>query len=378
MKLTDRGVRSLPYTGSGQRDYADDAVRGLAVRVGKRTKTFVLATGAAISRKRHTLGHYDPPHFTLALARDKARDILAANRLRKTEAPRTNFGEALETYYRVHVSQLRPGSQRGIRQTIDRRFRPHLGKKILTDIKPTDIAPLLDTMLNTPTERYNAFVYLGMFLNWCMRRGYIETVPTARMDTPPKPQSRERVLSAAELATVWRAADPETDYGRIVRLSILSAQRIGQWAAVRREYIGTDTITWPAEIMKGKRPHTLPMTPAMRALLPDRIGLVFPNENALAFSNWSRSKHRLDHESGISGYTHHDLRRTWATICAEELAIDPHIIETVLAHVIGNRVSRTYIRAKYLPPMRNAIIAFEEWLYASLANMEDMNERHVI
>src|SRR2546428_12887947 len=120
MRLTDQTIRGLPFTDSGQRDYPDDAVRGLAVRVGTRTKTFVLVTRKGGQRKRHTLGQYDAPHFTLAMAREKARDVLAAERLSKIETPRTTFEEALEIYYRIHVAKLRKQSQRGIRQTIDR------------------------------------------------------------------------------------------------------------------------------------------------------------------------------------------------------------------------------------------------------------------
>src|SRR5437588_11987855 len=136
MRITDQTVRGLTHPDTGQRDYADDAVAGLAVRVGRRTKTFVLTTGTRASgnRKRHTLGQYDPPHFTLAMAREKARDMLAVHRLSRTEPPRTTFAEALDLYYQVHVSKLRKQSQRGIKQTIDRCFRPKLGKKILSDI----------------------------------------------------------------------------------------------------------------------------------------------------------------------------------------------------------------------------------------------------
>src|SRR5438874_11879848 len=134
MHLNDLKVRGLHFEESGQRDYPDDAVRGLAVRGGKRTKTFMLVTGTGSGRKRHTLGQYDPPHLTLAMAREKARDILAAERLSKTETPRTRFEEALDVYYRIHVAKLRKQSQRGIRQTIDRRFRPKLGKRVLADI----------------------------------------------------------------------------------------------------------------------------------------------------------------------------------------------------------------------------------------------------
>lgn len=331
-------------------------------------------------RKRHTLAQYDPPHFTLAMAREKARDIISEARLKKTEAPRTTFDEALEIYYRIHVGKLRRQSQRGIKQTIDRRFKPKLGKKILSDIKPMEIAPLLDAMIETPTEMHNAFVYLAMFFNWCMRRGYIENPPTVRMETPPRPPSRERTLTPEELVSVWKAADPDSDYGRIVRLCILTGQRDGQWAGARREYIGSDVITWPAEGMKGKRPHSLPLTDTARALLPDRVGFLFPTENGKPFSNWSRSKHRLDQASGVSGYTHQDLRRTWATISAEEIGTEPHIIEAVLHHAMGtvvrsrdhtlSPVARVYNRARYIEPMRAALIAFEEWLARQLRQGE--------
>jgi integrase len=370
MRLTDQGIRGLPFTETGQRHYQDDAVRCLSVCVGTRTKTFTLIIRKGGQRKRHTLGQYDPPHFTLAMAREKARDMLAAERLTKTETPRTTFEQALEIYYRIHVAKLRKQSERGIKQTIDRRFRPKLGKKVLSDIKPTDIAPLVDAMLETPTEMHNAFVYLAMFFNWCMRRGYIESAPTARMETPPKPPSRERTLSATELVAVWRAA-PDDDYGRIVKLCILSGQRIGQWAALRHEYVAGGLITWPADVMKGKRSHMLPLTSGICALLPDRVGLLFPTQSARAFSNWSRSKARLDNVSAVAGYTHHDLRRTWATICADELNIEPHVIESVLAHAIGTPIARTYNRARYIEPMRKALLAFEEWLQTLLSKSED-------
>jgi integrase len=173
---------------------------------------------------------------------------------------------------------------------------------------------------------------------------------------------------------VWRSA-PDTDYGRIVKLCILSAQRRGQWAAVRREHISGDAITWPAELMKAGRSHTLPLTPAVKALLPDRIGYLFPNENSVPFGNWSRNKIRLNDDSSVGSFRLHDLRRTWATVAAEELDIQPHIIESVLAHRTGSQIARVYNRAKYLEPMRKAMIAFEEWLQALLPKAEGTNGR---
>src|SRR5258706_15098580 len=105
-----------------------------------------------------------------------------------------------------------------------------------------------------------------------MRRGNTETEPNGSRETLQSAPSRERTLTPEELVAVWHAVDPDTDYGRIVRLCILTGQRDGQWAGARREHIGSDIITWPAEAMKGKRPHAPPLTDAMRALLPNRVG----------------------------------------------------------------------------------------------------------
>ena len=117
--------------------------------------------------------------------------------------------------------------------------------------------------------------------------------------------------------------------------------------------------------MKGRRPHTLPLTPGMRELLPDRLGLVFPSASGRPFSNWSMSKARLDGVSGVAA-RQHDWRRTWATISAEEIGTEPHCIDAVLHHTIGSQIARTYNRARYFEPMRRALEAFEQWLTAHL------------
>jgi integrase len=194
------------------------------------------------------------------------------------------------------------------------------------------------------------------------------------MATPKKPPSRERVLAPAELVAIWHAA-PDDDYGRILKLCILSGQRIGQWAGLQRAYIQAEVIAWPAEMMKGKRAHMLPLTDAVRALLPDRVGLLFPTETARPYSNWSRSKERFDKHMAMTGWTHHDLRRTWATVSAEELGTEPHIIEAFLAHAYGTQIARTYNRARYSEPMRKALLAFEEWLQTLLSTAESTNDR---
>jgi integrase len=360
MQLNDQRVRALPFTSKGQKEHADDAVSGLSVVVGKSAKTFRLVIGRGTERKRFTLGQYDPPRFTLAMAREKARDLIARERLAKTEAPRTTFEEAAKLYDRLHLGSLRATTARDMRRTLNRNFAK-LRKMPLADITRRDIAPILDDMRETPAAMGAAFRHLRAFLRWCIGRGYLEASPIERLPAPKREESRSRVLSPEELVAIWRAA-PDTDYGRIIRLCILSGQRRGQWAACRREYLQGEIITWPTTVMKAAKAHALPLAPAVRALLPDRIGYLFPTAGGIPFNNWAACKARLDQASGVTGWRHHDLRRTWATVAAEELEIQPHIIEAVLAHSPGTAVSRIYNRARYLEPMRNALEKFERWL----------------
>ena len=214
MKLTDRQVHGFPLVPNGRKEYADDAVPGLSVRVGKNSKTFRLVIWSGKERKHFTLSKYDPPRFTLAMAREKARDIIAEERLRADEPPRTTFEEALEIYYPVHLSILRKASAAAVQSSLDRYYRPVLGKKPLADIKRSDIAPLLDAIARFPSAMDSSFRYLRAFLNWCVRRGYIESAPTDRMESPKRPPSRTHVLTPAELVAIWQAASA-SDYGRI-------------------------------------------------------------------------------------------------------------------------------------------------------------------
>jgi integrase len=346
-------LRTLPCS-EQQHDIFDEIVPGLFVRAGKRRKSFMLTVRVNGRRTRRCIGHY--PEIGLAAARQKARDLLAEARpSRSAETPPTlTFDAALETYYRVHGPSQRPQSQAQCRWCLEK-FRPFLGQSELTAIRTVQIMPILDAM--KPGVRRNSFVYLRGFFNWCYRRGYLDASPIARLKGPGASTPREHVIDDKDLVKIWHAA-PETDYGAIIRLCILSGQRIGQWARFRPDYYHPEgkMLVWPAEGMKGGKVHVLPATDRIVDLIERRADL----------PPWSmpdsRSKERLDQQSGVTGWTHHDLRRTFATKCAE-LSVPPFVIERILAHAMP-RIQATYQRHSWLPEMRAALTLFEEWLLA--------------
>jgi integrase len=107
--------------------------------------------------------------------------------------------------------------------------------------------------------------------------------------------------------------------------------------------------------------------------------LLFPTrwDNDRPFSGWS--KYKAEMKDGVTGWTLHDLRRTFAPRLAE-MKVLPHIIERLLNHKMGgisnktdaivSAVAEVYNRATYLPEMQDAITRREAHLMALLAANE--------
>jgi len=67
--------------------------------------------------------------------------------------------------------------------------------------------------------------------------------------------------------------------------------------------------------------------------------------------------------SGVTGWTLHDVRRTFSSKCAEWQVASPDIIERLLGHTTAlSPIARIYNRWHYLPEMRAALERYEEKL----------------
>ena len=76
-----------------------------------------------------------------------------------------------------------------------------------------------------------------------------------------KEAPRERWLSDGELGAIWNDA-PDNDYGRIVRMLLLTGQRRDEIGSLRWPEVDTDakTITLPATRTKNGREHLVPLS----------------------------------------------------------------------------------------------------------------------
>jgi integrase len=192
---------------------------------------------------------------------------------------------------------------------------------------------------------------LSAFFVWTMQMGLAEANPVIGTIQPEDSKRRERVLSDAELASVWRACGGDT-YGRCVRLLILTGCRRQEVGGMCWSELSNDTWTIPAARSKNGRAHTLPLMPMIREILERVPHMV--NRDPLfcargkGFGGWAAGKPGLDERSGVAEWTHHDIRRTVATRMAD-LGVQPHVIEQILNHQSGHKAGPAgiYNRSSY-------------------------------
>ena len=186
---------------------------------------------------------------------------------------------------------------------------------------------------------------LSAFFSWCMRMGLTELNPViGTVQQKPSP-ARDRVLSDAELAAIWNAADGSDDFSRIVRLLILLPCRRQEVGGMAWSELDLDAGTWaiPAARAKNRRGIVLPLMPMALEIIrsvPRRAtrDQLFGALHAGGFSSWDRAKKPLYGKLAIAAWNLHDLRRSVATRMAD-LGVAPHVIEQLLNHQSGHKAA---------------------------------------
>jgi len=197
-----------------------------------------------------------------------------------------------------------------------------------------------------------------------MEEGWRDSNPVVGTRTKP----RDRVLADAELVAIWSAYGND-DYGRIVRLLILTGARRQEVGGMRRGEFAFEDGTWtlPAERSKNHRAHTLALPPAalaiVGAILPGERDHLFGSRASSGYTAWAAGKAALDQRlaNAVEPWKLHDIRRTVATRMAD-IGIEPHVIEAVLNHYSGHRrgIAGVYNRSPYEKAVKGALIRWSE------------------
>jgi integrase len=318
-------------------------------------------------RRLKTIGRY--PDLGLADARREAKRLQADLHDMSLAAPSRELVAFTEARRRFLADSKARNKERTF-SDYNRLLHRHFDfSQTITDLTRVDVMKAVERLAATPSEQRHAFVAIRVMMNWCAKRGLIEQspVPSLSFSAP----ARSNVLPDADLAGVWRRAT-EIGYpcGPIVQLLILTGQRRGEIASLRRSWIDDDLIVFPAGFTKNKREHRLPLSPmAQRVIagLPEQGDLLFPARGAEGrpFNGWGKSKERFDKPLQVSPYTLHDLRRTFSSNLARS-GTPIHVTEKLLNHVSGtlSGVAAIYNRYSYLAEMRDAVRQHDAFLAA--------------
>jgi integrase len=166
----------------------------------------------------------------------------------------------------------------------------------------------------------------------------------------PQNRKRARTLKDDEIRAVWLAADKAGSYGALVKLLLLSGQRLDKIRTLRHADIAPDGV-WTIRTEKREKNNagSLKLPKAALDIIaaqPRFVGndFIFPGTKGAKFFE-QRNKRRLDEASGVTGWRTHDLRRTARSLMSRA-AIRPDIAERVLGHAVGG-VEGIYDRHDY-------------------------------
>jgi integrase len=380
MKLNDRTVTEARPTlpaGKSEAIFFDDDIAGFGLRLRRAgSRTWVYQYWLGDRSRRMTLGKW--PKLSAKQARDLV-DVLAAkvalgqdpaeekiqNRTRKE-----TFGEIAGDYLAAQATRLRPRSLEEVRRHLNNHATPLHGLPI-AKMQRRDVAELLTAIAagSGPVAANRVRSSISAMFHWAMKAGIAESNPAAFTNKEGE-RPRSRVLSVGELRDIWTAL-PEGDYGSILKLLILTGQRRTEIGDLRWSEIDPKrgVICLPPERVKNTRRHTIPMSEAVRSIvraIPKTEGRDFVfGYGTGGFSGWSRCKERLDatinarRKKPMDPWTIHDLRRTAATMMADDLGVLPFVVEAVLNHASGRSgVAGVYNLAKYEKVMQSALTAW--------------------
>jgi integrase len=386
MKLTKASVAALAIpAGKSERFEWDDDLPGFGVRIRGGSATWVVQYRVGAQQRRESLG--DIRKVELEAARKIARKRFAQAELgtdpvaerakmRLAEAAaKLSLAKVVERYLANKFEQLRPNTYVQARLHLEQYWKP-LSNRSITSIKRADVAARLQELIaeRGRTAAARARGNLSALFAWAMREGLCEANPVLNTNDPAEGiEARDRVLSDAELAAVWRACGDD-DFGRIVKLLILTGCRreeIGglKWSEIDLE---AGVLTVPGSRTKNHKTHILGLPTAALDILrsvPKRGGreLVFGG-GSTGFNAWSyatAAMHvRIANAEGkaLPHWTLHDLRRSCRTGMGK-LGIAPHIAERVLNHAKGG-IEAVYDRYRYEGEIKSALASWAEHVLA--------------
>jgi integrase len=299
MKLT---AKTIPHVrlaaGRPEEIHFDDSLPGFGLRLragGSRSFIFQFKVGA--QNRRMTLG--SATVLSPARAREMAEELYAqkrlgrdpsAERIESSRQASETMGRVLENYLAFKRGELRARSFVEIERHLLRNAAP-LHSLPVNKVTRRHIAGQVSTIAaeKGAVTANRARAALSAFFAWCVREGLVDANPVIGSNRWDE-RARTRVLSYDELKIIWSALGDD-DYSDIIRMLMLTGQRLNEVGGLQWSEIVGNKIVLPPARCKNGREHIIPITDSVRALLDSRPRNA---ESVFRRNYWARCKERLD------------------------------------------------------------------------------------
>ena len=376
-RLTDARIRSLKA--KNDRYEVWDTEPGFGLRIAPTgRKSFIYLYRFEGKPRRLTIGVY--PRTSLADAREHVakanknldKDIDPGSEkqaARKALRDAESFEELAFQWVERWAKPNRK-SWRAAQRELQFDAIPAWGKKKAYDIKQKDVIALVEQIMDrgSPIQANRTLGLLKQVFKFGVQRGIIDASPAVAIDKPAKETRRDRVLSEKEIRAFWGGLDKSImteDVRTALRLCLVTVQRRGEVAGMRRSEIDGDWWVIPKERSKNGKAHRVPLSPLAKRLINHASGddYLFPSLRkkgpngeqipieARALTN-AITKNR--HQFEADRFCAHDLRRTAATKIAE-LGVPRFDIAKILNHS-DHQVTAVYDRYAYDEEKKKALL----------------------
>jgi integrase len=333
------------------------------ITAGTSTFFFKFTDRATGKQRCKWLGVYNPATFTVEHARTEVyalrtrigngENVAETLRMQKLDAAKRGVTidqviaervEWMKTPVRKRDGEMRPRieSWKNVESHLRRFISPRLGRKLASEVTKSDIAQLSAAIVagefgkpSTSNARHMQRAASALF-TWAAEAGrdYVTASPCINLPKLDEEYPRERVLSEAEIRTLWHGlGDDRLPWDRRTRLAIrfalTTALRSGELLPIRRDWLNAEngTVDIPARYVKKRRVINQPLSDLALEIVKEamgnyefafvgRFGDAPLGRHAMATALRGTDKTKgLCELLGIAPFSPHDLRRTAATMC---------------------------------------------------------------
>ena len=321
--------------------------------------------------------------------RDEAKKIMAAGgdpgkvkqdeKREKERAAVNSFKSVALEWHTYKSAKWTESHAASILACLEMDVFPFIGKSDIASLKPADILNVLRRM-----EARNVLHKLKKVRQAC-KQIYTFAIITGKAENNPVSDLASALLtpqlSHFPYLTVEQIPAFLSDLGNYsgsivtrsaTKLLMLTGLRTIELRSSEWADIDIDKGIWqiPAERMKMRRPHIVPLSSQVKALLAEvhqltgRGKYIFPGRNDAGKPMSEASINQVIKRVGYDGKaTGHGFRHTMSTILHEQ-GYNTAWIETQLAHVDKNSIRGTYNHAQYLDGRREMLQWYADYMDA--------------